>query len=80
MNMEKLLILGNNINVDYLINCAKNRGIYTIVTDYLSPEKSPFKKICILFTLYHCTNLLSSCGICCNRVFEVEINCDSLYF
>lgn len=43
--MEKLLILGNNINVDYLINCAKKRGIYVIVTDNLPIEKSPVKKL-----------------------------------
>lgn len=43
--MKKLLILGNNSHVDELINNAKNRGVYTIVTDNLPTDKSPVKNI-----------------------------------
>ena len=43
--MQKLLILGNNNKTDVLIKVAKGRGIYTILTDNLPPEKSTFKKL-----------------------------------
>lgn len=41
--MKKLLLLGNNCHVDELIKYAKERGVYTIVTDNLSVEQSPVK-------------------------------------
>lgn len=41
--MKKLLLLGNNKHVDTLISLAKERGVYTIVTDNLSVEQSPCK-------------------------------------
>ncbi|SDB68553.1 ATP-grasp domain-containing protein [Butyrivibrio sp. INlla16] len=41
--MEKLLFLGNNCHVDEMIKHAKERGVYTIVTDNLPVEKSPEK-------------------------------------
>ena len=43
--MKKLLILGNNTHVDELIKYAKERGVYTIVTDNLPFEQSPFKAL-----------------------------------
>lgn len=43
--MKKLLLLGNNIHVDELIKYAKERGVYTIVTDNLPVEQSPVKKM-----------------------------------
>lgn len=41
--MKKLLFLGNNCHVDELIKYAKERGVYTIVTDNLPVEQSPVK-------------------------------------
>ena len=41
--MKKLLLLGNNCHVDELIKYAKERGVYTIVTDNLTVEQSPVK-------------------------------------
>jgi len=41
--MKKLLILGNTLHSDVLIKQAKQRGVYTIVTDSLSVEESPVK-------------------------------------
>ncbi|SDB46523.1 Carbamoylphosphate synthase large subunit [Pseudobutyrivibrio sp. YE44] len=41
--MKKILFLGNNTHVDELIKFAKERGVYTIVTDNLPVEQSPFK-------------------------------------
>lgn len=43
--MEKLLMLGTTPTCIELINMAKARGVYTITTDYLDPEKSPAKLI-----------------------------------
>ncbi len=43
--MKKLLLLGNNYHVDKLIELAKKRGVYTIVTDNLPAEKSPVKNM-----------------------------------
>lgn len=43
--MKKILFLGNNLHVDSLIQVAKARGVYTIVTDNLSVEESPVKKL-----------------------------------
>ena len=43
--MKKLLLLGNNSHVDELIKYAKERGVYTIVTDNLPVEQSPFKAL-----------------------------------
>lgn len=43
--MKKLLLLGNNCHVDELIKGAKERGVYTIVTDNLPMEQSPVKSM-----------------------------------
>ena len=43
MIMKKLLFLGNNCHVDELIKYARERGVYTIVTDNLTVEQSPVK-------------------------------------
>ncbi|MBQ7148251.1 MAG: ATP-grasp domain-containing protein [Pseudobutyrivibrio sp.] len=43
--MDKILFLGNNLHVDTLIKIAKDRGIYSIVTDNLAVEDSPVKKM-----------------------------------
>lgn len=43
--MEKLLVLGTVPTNIELIEKAKARGVYTIVTDYLEPEKSPAKLV-----------------------------------
>ena len=45
--MEKLLVLGGKpIGSIELVQKAKAKGIYTIVTDYLPIEESPAKKNC----------------------------------
>lgn len=38
--MKKLLMLGTSKASCEMIEYAKSQGIYTIVTDYLAPEKS----------------------------------------
>ena len=43
--MEKLLMLGTSLESDVIINYAKSQGMYTIVTDFLPPEKSTAKLI-----------------------------------
>ena len=43
--MEKLLMLGTSLGSEDIIEYAKSQGIYTIVTDYLPPEKSTAKLI-----------------------------------
>ncbi len=43
--MEKLLILGSSSASREIIEYAKSEGVYTIVTDYLPPEKSSSKLI-----------------------------------
>ncbi len=43
--MEKLLMLGTSLASKEIINYAKSEGVYTIVTDYLPPEKSTAKLI-----------------------------------
>ena len=43
--MKKLLMLGSSLASVEIIRKAKQRGWYTIVTDNLSPEKSPGKKV-----------------------------------
>ena len=43
--MQKLLMLGTSKGSCEMIEYAKSQGIYTIVTDYLSPEESVAKKI-----------------------------------
>lgn len=43
--MEKLLMLGTSLASEDIIQYAKSQGIYTIVTDYLPPEKSTAKFI-----------------------------------
>ena len=43
--MEKLLMLGTSLASREIIEYAKTQGVYTIVTDYLEPEKSTAKLI-----------------------------------
>lgn len=43
--MEKLLMLGTSLASKEMIEYAKSEGVYTIVTDYLPPEKSKAKLI-----------------------------------
>jgi len=43
--MEKLLMLGTSLASEEIIKYAKSQGVYTIVTDYLPPEKSTAKLI-----------------------------------
>lgn len=43
--MEKLLMLGTGLASKEIIQYAKSEGVYTIVTDYLPPEKSTAKLI-----------------------------------
>lgn len=42
---KKLLVLGSNTGASEIVKYARKNGCYTIVTDYLSPEQSPAKKI-----------------------------------
>ena len=43
--MKKLLMLGTSYGTRLILEYAKSRGVYTIVTDYLEPEHSPGKQI-----------------------------------
>lgn len=43
--MEKLLMLGTSLASKEIIEYAKSQNVYTIVTDYLPPEKSTAKLI-----------------------------------
>ena len=43
--MSKLLMLGTSAISVEMINYAKSQGVYTIVTDYFSPEKSKAKLV-----------------------------------
>lgn len=43
--MEKLLMLGTSLGSEDIIKYAKSQGVYTIVTDYLLPERSRAKLI-----------------------------------
>ena len=43
--MKKLLVLAGAAPHCFLVETAKKMGLYTIVTDYLPPERSPAKKI-----------------------------------
>ena len=44
--MKKLLILGGKpIGSCEIVNKAKEKGVFTIVSDYLVPEKSAAKQI-----------------------------------
>ncbi|MCR5670828.1 MAG: ATP-grasp domain-containing protein [Butyrivibrio sp.] len=43
--MKKLLILGDNVHSENLIRIAKERGIYTILTDNRAIERSPSKLV-----------------------------------
>lgn len=43
--MKKLLMLGTSMMSCEMVRYAQSKGIYTIVTDYLSPEKSIAKQI-----------------------------------
>ena len=42
--MKKLLILGSSVLSTDIIKYAKSKGVYTIVTDYYTKEKSPAKR------------------------------------
>jgi len=44
--MKKLLVLGSNFGSVEIVQRAKERGIYTIVTDYYDPSKSNAKLYC----------------------------------
>ena len=43
--MKKLLMLGTSLASIEMIEYAKSIGVYTIVTDYLEPEKSVAKLV-----------------------------------
>lgn len=43
--MNKLLILGTSFGSAAIVQAAQKRGLYTIVTDFLQPEKSLAKQI-----------------------------------
>lgn len=43
--MEKLLMMGTGLASKEIIEYAKSQGVYTIVTDYLEPEKSTAKLV-----------------------------------
>ncbi len=43
--MKKLLILGSSLGTAEIIQKARKRGWYTIVTDNLPPDKSPAKQV-----------------------------------
>ncbi|MBR1765145.1 MAG: ATP-grasp domain-containing protein [Ruminococcus sp.] len=43
--MEKMLMLGTSLASEEMIKYAQSQGVYTIVTDYLPPEKSTAKLI-----------------------------------
>lgn len=43
--MEKLLMLGTGLASKEIVEYAKSQGVYTIVTDYLPPEKSKAKLV-----------------------------------
>lgn len=43
--MDKLLMLGTSYGSIGMLEYAKRRGVYTIVTDYMPPEQSPGKLI-----------------------------------
>ena len=43
--MEKLLMLGTSLMSREIVQYAKSQGVYTIVTDYLPPDKSTAKLI-----------------------------------
>ena len=42
---KKLLILGSNVGSSDIVKYAQKEGAYTIVADYLPPEKSAAKLI-----------------------------------
>ena len=43
--MKKLLVLGTSVGSVDIVKYAKSRGVFTIVADYLPPEKSAAKKV-----------------------------------
>lgn len=52
--MKKLLMLGTSKASCEMVEYAKSQGIYTIVTDYLSPEDSPAKLIADEYWMISC--------------------------
>lgn len=45
VKMQKLLMLGTSTGSVEIINRAKQRGVYTVTTDFLPKEKSPAKMV-----------------------------------
>lgn len=45
MKQQKLLMLGTSLLSKEMVEYAKSQGVYTIVTDYLEPEKSRAKLV-----------------------------------
>ena len=45
-NDQKLLVLGSNFGAVEIVKAAKERGIYTIVTDYYDKSRSNAKRFC----------------------------------
>ena len=43
--MEKLLMMGTGLAGKEIVEYAKSQGVFTIVTDYLEPEKSTAKLV-----------------------------------
>lgn len=43
--MKKLLVLGTTPTSIEMVNLAKAQGVYTVVTDYFEPDKSPAKQV-----------------------------------
>ena len=43
--MEKLLMMGTGLASKEIVEYAKSQGVFTIVTDYLEPEKSTAKLV-----------------------------------
>ena len=62
--MKKLLMLGTSNISCHIVEYAKSRGIYTIVTDYLEPERSVAKLIADEYWMINTAN-----------VDELEVKC-----
>lgn len=53
-NMQKLLMLGTSLLSREMVLYAKSQNVYTIVTDYLEPEKSRAKLIADEYWMINC--------------------------